>query len=79
MTDQEWAELAQAYEDVCGEPLPTQPPMDFGRWVIKPEDLARYAREAIARRQPINWREIVGPTLHERYGFDENGRPNALS
>ena len=79
MTDDEWDQLALEYQNACGAPMPTQPPLDFGHCRIAPEDMARYAREAIARRQPINWREIVGPTLHERYGFDENGRPNALS
>ena len=79
MTDQEWADLASAYEQACGEPLQTQPPLDFGHWTIAPEDLARYAKAAVARRQPIDWREIVGPMLHERYGIDEHGKPHALS
>ena len=79
LTDQEWAELAGAYEDACGEPMPTQPPLDFGFRLIELEDLIRYARDAIAKRAPINWREILGPNLHERYGVDENGRPNAVS
>lgn len=79
LTNQEWAELAGAYEDAFSEPLPTQPPLNFGHCAIAPEDLARYAREAIAKGRPIEWREIVGPTLHERYGFDERGHPRALS
>ena len=37
MTDQEWADLASAYEQACGEPLPTQPPMDYGHWTIAPK------------------------------------------
>lgn len=78
-TREELNELAGAYEDAFGVPLPTQPPLDFGHWRIPVDDLARYAREAIERGKPIDWREIVGPTLDERYGFDERGRPRAIS
>lgn len=78
-TREELNQLAGAYEDAFGVPMPTRPTLDFGHLKIPVDDLVRYAREAIARGKPIDWREIVGPTIDERYGVDEHGRPRAIS
>ena len=66
MTNEEWAGLAAEYQLACNEPMPTTVPRDFGHVDIDEDDFFAYAKSAIASGKPINWREILGPTLQEQ-------------
>jgi len=43
----------------------SHPPLDFGIHAMPLDDLYGHAKSAIASGKPINWHEILGPTLRE--------------
>ncbi len=43
----------------------SHPPLDFGIHAMPLDDLYGYAKAAIESGKPINWHEILGPTLRE--------------
>ena len=43
----------------------THPPLDFGIHAMPLDDLYGHAKAAIASGKPIDWHEILGPTLRE--------------
>jgi len=65
MSREEMQKIHDAYRSKFGGPL-TSPPLDFGVRKIDDKVFYGYAKAAIASGKPINWREILGPTLHER-------------
>lgn len=63
MTRTEQQAIYDQYHERFGVGL-SLPPLDFG-YRLKVDQLCEYAQAAIAANKPINWREVLGPTLHE--------------
>ncbi len=66
MTREEFGKVAGEYRSKFKKEMPVTVPLDFGHIDISDDDLCSYAKAAIASGKPINWREILGPTLYDR-------------
>jgi len=64
MSREEMERIHNAYSKAFGVGF-SHPPLDFGIHAMPLDDLYGYAKAAIESGKPINWHEILGPTLRE--------------